>query len=271
MAQVSGEGCRERIRQAVMNDDVSQQRLHAAEKRVAPAGEQQAVAQEGRDEEMTETLAASQLSSRRWASGRWQCSSRRWVWHWRTSKWSNCSAETDEVIQPSTWASSAASQWTLRQAGTWMMRSRWRKQRVRDEEPALLILSPVCRAFSTLIELTQTTGKLSEVKHWNFMERCVKHLKFCFRMYVTQRNARILYFHEHPWNAWSRDFSFFNEMAEKDGVHKTECDLFRFQLATNRSEKESWFMSNSECIMEGLSMRCYIRDGQAKNHMKKFV
>ena len=145
------------------------------------------------------------------------------------------------------------------------------KQRVRDEEPALLILSPVCRAFSTLIELTQTTGKLSEVKHWNFMERCVKHLKFCFRMYGTQRNARILYLHEHPWNAWSRDFSFFNEMAEKDGVHKTECDLFRFQLATNRIEKESWFMSNSECIMEGLSMRCYIRDGQAKNHMKKFV
>ena len=34
------EGCRERIRQAMMNDDVGQQRLRAAEKRVSSAGEQ---------------------------------------------------------------------------------------------------------------------------------------------------------------------------------------------------------------------------------------
>ena len=32
------EGCRERIRQAMLNDDVGQQKLHAAEQRVAPAG-----------------------------------------------------------------------------------------------------------------------------------------------------------------------------------------------------------------------------------------
>ena len=37
------------------------------------------------------------------------------------------------------------------------------EQRVRDEEPVLLIGSPMCRVISTLIELTQATGKLSEV------------------------------------------------------------------------------------------------------------
>ena len=113
------------------------------------------------------------------------------------------------------------------------------EQRVRDEEPVLLIGSPMCRAFSTLIELT----------------------KFCFRMYETQRNAGRLFLHEHPWDAWSRGLSCVNEMAEK-------C---RFQLATNSIEKGSWFMSNSEYIIKELSKRCYNKGGQAKNHMKNFV
>ena len=39
----------------------------------------------------------------------------------------------------------------------------------------------------------------------------------------------------------------------------------------NSVEKGSWFMSNSKCIIEELSMRCCHRDGQAKGHMKNFV
>ena len=59
------EGCRERIRQAMMNGDVGQQRLRAAEQRVSSAGEQPSVAtrveaaQEGPDEAMSQALAAS--------------------------------------------------------------------------------------------------------------------------------------------------------------------------------------------------------------------
>ena len=58
------------------------------------------------------------------------------VWHQRISKWPNCSAETDLVSQPSTWASSAAS-WRLSNA-------------VRDEEPVLLIGSPMCQGLQHL-------------------------------------------------------------------------------------------------------------------------
>ena len=90
-------------------------------------------------------------------------------------------------------------------------------------------------------------------------------------MYETQRNAGRLFLHEHPWDAWSRGLSFVNEMAEKDGVHKTKGDLSRFQLATNSVEKRSWFMSFSERIIEELSKRCCNKGGQAKNHMKNSV
>ena len=127
----------------------------------------------------------------------------------------------------------------------------------------------MCWAFSTLIELTQT-GKLSEVEYKSLVERCVKHLKFRFRLDETQRNVGRLFLHEHPRDAWSRGLSFVNELAELC-VHKTKGDLCRFQLATNSIEKGSWFMSNSECIIEELRMRCYSGGGQAQNHMKNFV
>ena len=84
-------------------------------------------------------------------------------------------------------------------------------------------------------------------------------------------DAGRLFLHERPSDAWSRGLSFVNEMAENDGVCKTKGDLCRFQLATNSVEKGSWFMSNSGCIIEVLSMRCYNQDGQAKNYMNWFV
>ena len=43
-AKPHSEGCRERIRQAMMNDEVGQQRLHAAEERVSPAEGRRSVA-----------------------------------------------------------------------------------------------------------------------------------------------------------------------------------------------------------------------------------
>ena len=112
------------------------------------------------------------------------------------------------------------------------------EQRVRDEEPVLLIGSPMCRAFSTLIELTQA-GKFSEVEFKSFVERCVTHLKFCVRMYETQRNAGRLFLHEHPLDAWPRGFRFVNEMAEKDGwqrsVSRKDPGSCRTRSASSRS------------------------------------
>ena len=138
------------------------------------------------------------------------------------------------------------------------------EQRVHGEEPVLMIGSPMCRAFSTLIDLTHAS-KPSEVKHKNLVERCVTHLMFWFRMYETQRNAGRSVGCMVSWP------QFVYELAEIDGVYKTEGNFRRFKSATNIFEKRSWFMSNSERIIEKLSMRCCNRDEQAKNHMKNCV
>ena len=75
-AKPHSEGCRERIRQAMMNDDVCQQRLRAAEQRGSSAGEQPSVAtrveaaQEGPDEAMNQAPAASSAREASVASSR---------------------------------------------------------------------------------------------------------------------------------------------------------------------------------------------------------
>ena len=93
------------------------------------------------------------------------------------------------------------------------------EQRIRDEEPVLLIGSRMCRAFSSLVELTHA-GKPSEFELKSLVERCVTHVEFCFRMYETLRNAGRLFLHEHPWDAWSRGLSFVSEQyRERIMVH----------------------------------------------------
>ena len=62
-AKPHGEGCRVRIRQAMMNDDVGQQRLHAA----VPA-----TSEDQRRWVLRMTQCSHQLTCRRWASTRWQ-------------------------------------------------------------------------------------------------------------------------------------------------------------------------------------------------------
>ena len=54
-------------------------------------------------------------------------------------------------------------------------------------------------------------------------------------------------------------------------MHKTKGDLCRSRLATGIVVKGSRLTSNSECVTEELSVRCYNREDRAKNNMKNFV
>ena len=73
-----------------------------------------------------------------------------------------------------------------------------------EEEPVLLIGS-MCRYFDKMIELTRVADTLDQVKHKYLLERCVRHLRLCFRMYEVQRNAGRMFLHEHP-RTWDPSF-----------------------------------------------------------------
>ena len=200
------EGCRERIRQAMMNDDVAQQRLRAAEQRGSSAGEQPSVATrveaaQGPDEAMNQALAASSareatvassarnVRPRTAESGRMEDvvpSRKRGSEEMGPPDDPNLTPADESqmgIIEMAVILMSlgvAPANFTVAElfcrnrfgdsvvdmaferglvvdgATGWSMGDEEQmeevEQRIRDEEPVLLIGSPMCRAFSTLTE-----------------------------------------------------------------------------------------------------------------------
>ena len=192
------EGCGERIRQAMMNDDVGQQRLRAGEQQGSSAGEQPSVAtrveaaQQGPGEGMNQAPVASNARNvrPRTAESGWMedvvPSRKRGLEEMGppddpnltpadesqmgTSEMAQANFKVAELFCRNRFGESAVDMGFERGlvvncATGWSMSDEEQmevvEQRVRDEEPVLLVGSPMCRAFSTLIELTQA-GKPSE-------------------------------------------------------------------------------------------------------------
>ena len=176
----------ERIRQATTNDDVGQQRFRAADQGVAQA----AVAielrwpKEGKDEEMTEALAAASAWERQTRDGRdgrdEQLNAGRFTVEIARTR--RGGPPDDPRLTPADESQVGINEMAVIfmslgvapanfKVADLFCRNRCGEapveevvQRVRDDEPVFLIGPPMCQAFSTLTELTQATGTLSEVK-----------------------------------------------------------------------------------------------------------
>ena len=125
-------------------DNVGQQRLYATEQRVSSAGEQPSVvtrvaaAQEGPDEAMRQTLAAS------------------------SAKEASAASNAKVVLDASsTTKASAASDADVVE-----------KNQMGGEKPVLLIGSPMCQTFCGVITtMMRDANRVSEVKYKNFVEQ----------------------------------------------------------------------------------------------------
>ena len=91
---------------------------------------------------------------------------------------------------------------------------KWCEQIVSDEKPALLVGSPMCKGFSSLMNLN--VRQLPREKVVAIIEQCMKHLRFVFRLYEIQRKGGRWFLHEHPWGAWSWHVDFVQDMAAKE-------------------------------------------------------
>ena len=127
------------------------------------------------------------------------------------------------------------------------------KNQVGGEKTVLLISSPMCRTFSGVITtMMRDANRVSEVKHKNFVEQCVKHLP---------ENAGRLF----------RGIIFVKEMAESDGMHKTQSELHRSQLLMCSPRTGSCFKSKSEHVTEELGMCCCNKEKRIKIHVKSVM
>ena len=191
-----------------MNDNVGQQRLHATEQRVSSAGGQPSVAtrvataQEGPDEAMRQALAAS------------------------SAKEASAASDADVV----------------------------EKNQMGGEKLMLLIGSPMCciimiksqnvveiharrtRRQGAIMTMMGNANRVSEVKHKNFVEQCVRHPEEK-EMCQVLGNAGRLFLHGNLWDRWSRGLCIVKKMAENVGMRETKIELCRSRL-TMCSPKE---------------------------------
>ena len=81
-------------------------------------------------------------------------------------------------------------------------------------------------------------------------------------------NAGRLFLLEILWDRWSRGIIFAKEMAESDGMHKTQSELHRSQLLMCSPRAGSCFKPKSEDVTEELGMCCCNKEKRIKIHVK---
>ena len=77
--------------------------------------------------------------------------------------------------------------------------------------------------------------------------------------------------HEHPWTTWSWDLSIDKGMREKDDVYEAKGNVRRIQTSRKFAQKDSGFISNSECVIEELRGWCSQGSCKTRAHSKRFV
>ena len=139
------------------------------------------------------------------------------------------------------------------------------RARIIEEEPKLLVGSPMCTAFSILQQLNANKGNREEKnKQW---EQALTHLNFCVELYKLQYNHGRYFLHEHPASASSWQRSSIMELYKLSGVDRVVSHMCAFGMKSSDSHgdglvyKPTGWMSNSPCILQELNKQCTNRLG----------
>ena len=146
----------------------------------------------------------------------------------------------------------------------WIFDVEAKRQKARElvmkQKPWLPIGSPMCKAFSALMNLNRE--RMGEDTYRKLVEHGMRHLLFCIELYNIQVSNGRLFLHEHPETAWSWKVSEVVALSQQEGVHKTTAHMCQYGM-TSRDEqgtglvkKPTTFLTNSQHIAEQLSLKC---------------
>jgi hypothetical protein len=133
-------------------------------------------------------------------------------------------------------------------------------ERIRAEEPFLIIGSPPCTMFSTLQNLNAKKGDAE----WEERRRAAEVLLvFAAAVYKLQVLAGRHFLHEHPASATSWDHPAITQLRARPGVGAVVAHQCAFGLRTSTQDgdsalakKPTRFMSSSPAVLEALSRKC---------------
>ena len=127
-----------------------------------------------------------------------------------------------------------------------------------ETQPRFLVLSPMCKAFSTLQNLNKGSVKYEEV-----LKEGINHLKMCMEFAEAQRKRGGLFLFEHPWSAWSWKLGMVKHVMEQEGVLVVEGHQCAYGQSSvdpdgvrRLVKKPTGWMTNSALIAEVLAKRC---------------
>ena len=146
---------------------------------------------------------------------------------------------------------------------------------LKRDRPGLLIGSPMCTAFSIIQNMNR--AKMGEVRFKDVMDQAMKHLEFCCKLYKMQHSQGGYFLHEHPASASSWTKKCVMEVMTLSGVDCVTGNMCQFDMKIKKYgieklvKKCTRFMSNSECVLEELGLKC--RGGHEHHELlgKKFT
>ena len=136
------------------------------------------------------------------------------------------------------------------------------EKRVDDEQPHLLIGTPMCTAFSNIQNLNKARRDPRVVEAE--LAKARVHLHWCCRLYRKQIARGAYFLHEHPRLATSwRDPEVLGLLATRgvDRVVADQCQLGQQTDSGDPLKKPTGFMSNSEELLRALGRRCFGKHG----------
>ena len=149
------------------------------------------------------------------------------------------------------------------------MRQRAR-HKLKQTKPRLLIGSPMCRAFSSL--MVMSAGKRDpEVMRREFVEATV-HLEFCIEMYEEQLAGDRYFLHEHPRNATSWKNRQMEALMGKPGVLRLVGHMCRHGMQAEDAQgkalvlKPTGWLTNCPGVAKEVAKKCSNLNKWGKQH-----
>ena len=127
-------------------------------------------------------------------------------------------------------------------------------KKLEDDEPMMLVLSPMCGPFSTL-QSVFNYPKMQKGEVEDKVRDAMEHVKFCLKLCLEQyRNGRLFLF-EHPAGAASWSMKAMQEMKLLDGVQTVKFDFCMLGMRSTNdkgedaaAQKRTQVMTNSNAL-----------------------
>ena len=140
--------------------------------------------------------------------------------------------------------------------------------KIKEEDPFLLIGSPPCTLFSILQELNLVVNRDKPGWLEEFERRkaeAIEHIRFCCTLYDYQLKRGKHFLHEHPWTARSWKLDFIQDLLNDERVHLVEGHMCDFGMTSHVNgkhgerglvKKPTGFMTSSYEIAQLLNRKC---------------